>query len=172
MAQYSLGRDVGEERETSGSASGKGKGKAKEGEFSFNPYLPNLSLETETDMKEMLNLTVRLQGNPDPHDWKTTHGWPFRYFGMHVNAYGVLGTFLPLLSPFHSLTNSFLNRSTRFPLPSSINEIGKSIPMYCSRVGSETSSSSRSSRSEELFQSEEEQEFYAEFDEWERGGRE
>lgn len=34
MAQYSLGRDVGEERETSGSASGKGKGKAKEGEFS------------------------------------------------------------------------------------------------------------------------------------------
>ncbi|GAA5928195.1 uncharacterized protein JCM15063_003815 [Sporobolomyces koalae] len=32
----------------------------------------------------------RIQGNQNPHDWRTTHGWPFRYFGMHVNAYAVL----------------------------------------------------------------------------------
>ncbi|GAA5923198.1 hypothetical protein JCM1841_005926 [Sporobolomyces salmonicolor] len=33
---------------------------------------------------------VQSQANTDPHDWRMTHGWPFRYFGMHTNAYGVL----------------------------------------------------------------------------------
>ncbi|GAA5860030.1 hypothetical protein JCM1840_001847 [Sporobolomyces johnsonii] len=47
----------------SGAGGSKGKGKARE---------------------------VQPQANPDPHDWRMTHGWPFRYFGMHTNAYGVL----------------------------------------------------------------------------------
>ncbi|GAA5966106.1 hypothetical protein JCM3765_002607 [Sporobolomyces pararoseus] len=64
MAQYNVAKD-----QSSASSStlplenGKGKGKAKQ---------------------------AKLLGNADPHDWKTTNSWPFRYFGMHVNAYGVL----------------------------------------------------------------------------------
>ncbi|CDR48211.1 RHTO0S16e03642g1_1 [Rhodotorula toruloides] len=27
---------------------------------------------------------------PDPHDWRMTNGWPYRYFGMHTNAYQIL----------------------------------------------------------------------------------
>ncbi|GAA5981852.1 hypothetical protein JCM10908_004638 [Rhodotorula pacifica] len=26
----------------------------------------------------------------DPHDWRMTNGWPFRYFGMHAHAYNVM----------------------------------------------------------------------------------
>ncbi|GJN89120.1 hypothetical protein Rhopal_002094-T1 [Rhodotorula paludigena] len=33
---------------------------------------------------------VDAQVRPDPHDWRMTQGWPFRYFGMHTNAYNVL----------------------------------------------------------------------------------
>ncbi|GAA5910796.1 uncharacterized protein JCM6883_000321 [Sporobolomyces salmoneus] len=72
MAQYGSSKEsslvnIGENGSVSSASTpttmGKGKGKGKQ---------------------------ARLLGNPDPHDWKTTHGWPFRYFGMHVNAYGVL----------------------------------------------------------------------------------
>ncbi|GAA6058119.1 hypothetical protein JCM3770_005947 [Rhodotorula araucariae] len=33
---------------------------------------------------------VDANSRPDPHDWRMTNGWPFRYFGMHSNAYNVL----------------------------------------------------------------------------------
>ncbi|GAA6010718.1 hypothetical protein JCM11491_002912 [Sporobolomyces phaffii] len=48
------------------------------------------SLPSTTSSKKGKGKQARMLGNPDPHAWNTTNGWPFRYFGMHVNAYGVL----------------------------------------------------------------------------------
>lgn len=40
-------------------------------------------------LAERVDLIARKVGHADPHDWKTTHGWPFRYFGQSFASFSL-----------------------------------------------------------------------------------